>query len=101
MPFVARFGFLLSVLVFLAPMIVCFCCASLLFAAFRFSLLLFLVFHCSKCQPPCIGPELKQTNENGNEKCSLLLFVARFGFWGVFPFGVRCFLLLFVARSCF
>ena len=32
-------------------------------------------------------------NENGNGKCSLLLFVARFGFWGVFPFAVRCLLL--------
>ena len=40
-------------------------------------------------------------NENGNEKCSLLLFVARFGFWCVFPFAVRCLLLLFVALSCF
>ena len=38
-------------------------------------------------------------NENGNEKRSSLLFVARcrwFWFWGVFPFAVRCFLLLFV-----
>ena len=26
-------------------------------------------------------------NENGNEKCSLLLFVARFGFWCEFPRG--------------
>ena len=35
MPFVARFGFLLPVLVFLAPMaIVAFCCSSLLFPAF-------------------------------------------------------------------
>ena len=40
-------------------------------------------------------------NENGNEKYSLLLFVARFGLWGVFPFAFRCILLLFVARSCF
>ena len=48
-----------------------------------------------------ISPELKQMNKNGNEKCSLLLFVARFGFWGVFPFAFRCFLLLSVARSCF
>ena len=40
-------------------------------------------------------------NENGNEKCSLLLFVARFGFWCVFPFAVGCLLLLFVALSCF
>ena len=40
-------------------------------------------------------------NENGNEKCFLLLFVARFGFWCVFPFAVRCLLLLFVALSCF
>ena len=30
-----------------------------------------------------------------------MLFVAPFGFWGVFPFGVHCLLLLFVARSCF
>ena len=30
-------------------------------------------------------------NENENEKYSLLLFVARFGFWGVFPFAVHCF----------
>ena len=62
-------------------------------ALFGFSLLL--------CQPPSIGPELKQVNENGNEKWSLLLFVARFGFGGMFPFAVRCFLLLFVAApSC-
>ena len=40
-------------------------------------------------------------NENGNEKCSLLLFVTRFGFGGVFPFAVRCFLLLFVAHLVF
>ena len=40
-------------------------------------------------------------NENGNEKCSLLLSVARFGFWCVFPFAVRCLLLLFVALSFF
>ena len=33
--------------------------------------------------------------------CSLLLVVARFGFWGVFPFAVGCFLLLFRARSFF
>ena len=39
-------------------------------------------------------------NENGNEKCSLLPFVARFGFWCVFPFAVHCLLLLFVALSC-
>ena len=30
-----------------------------------------------------------------------MLFVARFGFWFVFPFAVRCLLLLFVALSCF
>ena len=35
-------------------------------------------------------------NENGNEKCSLLLFVARFGFWWVFPFAARCSSLLFL-----
>ena len=40
-------------------------------------------------------------NENGNEKCSLLLFVVRFGFWCVFRFAVRCLLLLFIALSCF
>ena len=68
MPFVARFGFLLPVLVFLAPMFVfAFCCCSLLFVAFRGPLLLFLVFIAL---------------ENGDD-------------------GVRCFLLLFVARSCF
>ena len=39
-------------------------------------------------------------NENGNEKCSLLLFVARFGVWCVFPFAVRCLLLFFIALSC-
>ena len=33
---------------------------------------------------------------NRNEKCSLLHFVARFGFWYVFPFCVRCLLLFFV-----
>ena len=27
-------------------------------------------------------------------RCFLLLVIARFGFWGVFPFVVRCFLLL-------
>ena len=32
-------------------------------------------------------------NENENGKCSLLLSVAHFGFWGVFPFAVGCFLL--------
>ena len=32
-------------------------------------------------------------NGTGNEKCSLLPVVARFGFGGVFPFAVRCFLL--------
>ena len=36
-------------------------------------------------------------NENGNEKCSLLLFVARFGLWCVFPF---CRSLLFAALRC-
>ena len=35
-------------------------------------------------------------NENGNKKCSLLFFVACFGFWCVFPFAADCFLLLFV-----
>ena len=30
-----------------------------------------------------------------------MLFVARFGFWGVFLFVVRCFLLLFVAHLVF
>ena len=40
-------------------------------------------------------------NENGNEKCSLLFVVAHFGFWSMFPFAVRYFLLPFVARSCF
>ena len=40
-------------------------------------------------------------NENGNEKCSSFLFVSRFGFWCVFPFAVRCLLLLFIALSCF
>ena len=73
----------------------------LLFIAFRCPSLLFLAFHCSWYKPPSTGPELVRMNENGNEKCSLLLFVARFGFWCVFPFAVRCLLLLFVALSCF
>ena len=75
-----------------------FCCFSLLVAALSgFSLLL--------CQPPSIGPELKQMNEYGNEKCFLLLLlfflllVARFDFWDVLPFAVRPFLLLFVALA--
>ena len=62
MSFVARFGF------FIASFL-------LFFVAFRCPLLLLLVFQCSRCQPPCIGPELKQMNENGNEKCSLLLLL--------------------------
>ena len=34
-------------------------------------------------------------------KNALLLFVVCFGFWCVFPFAIRCLLLLFVALSCF
>ena len=94
--FLARFGFSSSDVR---------CCFLLLsvafFAAFRCPSLHFLAFHCSWHQPPSIGPELVRMNENGNEKCSLLLFVTRFGFWCVFPFPVRCLLLLFVALSCF
>ena len=73
----------------------------LLFIAFRRPSLLFLAFHCSSYQPPPIGPEVVRMYENGNEKCSLLLFVARFGFWCVFPFAVCCLLLLFIALSWF
>ena len=79
-PFDDRFGFLLPVLVSPGPMSVfAFCCSSLLFAAFCCPLSLFLVFDCSSCQPLSIGPELKQMNQNRNEKCFLLL-VALFGF---------------------
>ena len=47
-PFDARFGFLLPVLVFPAPMsVLTFCCSSLFFAAYRCPLLFFLVLHCS------------------------------------------------------
>ena len=93
MPFVAGFGFLLPVLVFVAPMSVsAFCYSSLLFAAFRcFSLpivalsgfsLLFMsaAFH---------RPELKQINEDGNKKCSLLLFVACCSFLLVLVFEIE------------
>ena len=103
--FVARLCFFLPVLVFPAPLsVVAFAALRsflLLFIAFRCTSLLFLAFHCSWYQPPSISPELVRMNENGNEKCSLLLFVAHFGFWFVFPFAVRCLLLLFVALSCF
>ena len=58
---------------------------------FRYLFCLFWFFHCSLCQPPFVGPESKQMNENGSEKCSLLFFVARFGVGDVFPFAVRCF----------
>ena len=65
----------------------------------------FCVFRCSSwlflARFPSIGPEVVRMNENGNKKCSLLLFVARFGFWCVFPFAVYCLSLLFVALSCF
>ena len=79
----ARFGFLLPVLVFAASMSVfAFCCFSLPVVALSgFSLLLIpTTFHRYRG-----SLELKQMNENGNEKCSLLLFVAHFGFWDVLP----------------
>ena len=80
--FISRFGFSSSdVHCYFSLLFVSFCCFSLPF-------LLFLVFHCSWCQPPFIGPELVRMNENGNETCSLLLFVVRFSFWCVFPFAV-------------
>ena len=68
MPLVAHFSFLLPVFVFPAPMFVLLFIALrtvlLLFVAFHCPLLLFLAFPCSSCQPPSIGPELKQMNEN-------------------------------------
>ena len=85
MHFVVRFGFLLSGLVFPAPMYafafscssIAFCCYSLLFVARCCSLWFSLLLMSTT---PFIDPKLKQMNENGNEKCSVLLFVARFGF---------------------
>ena len=101
-PFAARFRFYIARVGFAAPMSV------ILFVALSSLLLLFIarccslwIFNCSWCQPPFIGPELVRMNENGNEQCSLLLFVARCGFWCVFPFALRCFLLLFVVPSRF
>ena len=73
----------------------------LAFCCFQCPLLPFLVFSGSWCQPPFISPKLLWMNENWNEKRSRLLFVARFGFWWVFPIAVCWFLLLFVARSSF
>ena len=100
LPFVAHFGFFYCLVWFfsqdacfgLLSLFAAFCCFCCLF-------LLFLVFHGSYCQQHSIGPELVQMNENGNKKCCLLLFVAHFGFWGVFLFAFHCFccsLLLFL-----
>ena len=97
MPFVACFGFLLPVLVFPAPMSIFYFCSLWCFsspvvALSDFSLLLMsTIFQ--------LGPELKQMNENRNEKikCSLLLFL-------VLGHVFSChwlLLLLFVAHSCF
>ena len=84
------------------------CCFSLIFVAFCcFSLLsrcpslLFLAFHYSWFQPPSIVPELVRLNENGMKNALLLLFIAHFGFWCVFPFAVHCRSLPFVTFSCF
>ena len=88
---------LLPVLVFPLPLSVfAFRCSSLLFAAFR-CLWLFVValsdFSLLFMSTTLHRSELKQMNENGKEKCSLLLFVARFGFGA-------CFHLLLVALCC-
>ena len=98
--FLARFCFSSSdVRCCFLLLFVAFCCFSLLFVAPRCSFWLFTALLLISTTF-YVGPELVRMND-GNEKCSLLLFVARFGFWYVFSFGVRCLLLFFVALSCF
>ena len=80
---------------------VAFCCFSLLFVACRCSFWLFIAL--SGFSLLLISTTFHRSRIGANEwKCEWkMLFVARFGFWCVFPFAVRCLLLLFVALSCF
>ena len=109
---------LLPVLVFPATLSVfAFCCSSLLFTAFRCLSLPFVAFCCLLLLVVVLSgfslllmsttfnrSRLKQMNENGKEKCSLLLLLARccsFWFLGRVSIAFCCFSLLFVDLSCF
>ena len=96
--FITRFGFSTMMLVLV------FCCSLLLFDAFRCLSLPVLAY--SGFSWLLIFLWSRICANEWKWECRMLVvhrycfFFARFGFWGVFPFSVRCFLLLFVAGSC-